>query len=116
MYCGWQWIRLLLTLLHSERPKLYTILAFLSAIGLTLTLIATHKTCLLPDSVVSAIGAEASSFPDNSNLDDVDGATAHLPEATPSDQKIFQLCLIHGGMDTVGEVFDDVMIVNLETT
>ena len=25
-----------LTLLHSERPKLYTILAFLSAIGLTL--------------------------------------------------------------------------------
>ena len=24
-----------LTLLHSERPKLYTILAFLSAIGLT---------------------------------------------------------------------------------
>lgn len=68
------------------------------------------------DSVVSAIGAEASSFPDNSNLDDVDGATAHLPEAAPSDQKTFHLCLIHGGMDTVGEVFDDVMIVNLETT
>ena len=29
----------LLTLLHSERPKLYTILAFLSAIGLSLTVL-----------------------------------------------------------------------------
>ena len=28
--------RSLLTLLHSERPKLHTILAFLSAIGLTI--------------------------------------------------------------------------------
>ena len=27
-------LRALLTLLHSERPKLYTILAFLSAMGL----------------------------------------------------------------------------------
>ena len=27
-------LEILLTLLHSERPKLYTILAFLSAIGL----------------------------------------------------------------------------------
>ena len=27
---------MILTLLHSERPKLYTILAFLSAIGLNL--------------------------------------------------------------------------------
>ena len=30
-----------LTLLHSERPKLYTVLAFLSAVGLTAKL---HKT------------------------------------------------------------------------
>ena len=28
-------VKALLTLLHSERPKLYTILAFLSAIGLS---------------------------------------------------------------------------------
>ena len=32
-----------LTLLHSERPKLYTILAFLSTIGLILHLIQEHN-------------------------------------------------------------------------
>ena len=31
--CPWM-MKLILTVLHSERPKLYTILAFLSAIGL----------------------------------------------------------------------------------
>lgn len=68
----------------------------------------------IPDSVVSSVGAEASNFPSNSNYDNVDGATAQLPEVTSSDQKIFQLCLIHEGMDTVGEVFDDIMVVNLD--
>ena len=32
--CCFHYFLFLLTLLHSERPKLYTILAFLSAIGL----------------------------------------------------------------------------------
>ena len=68
----------------------------------------------IPDSVVSSVGAEASSFPSNSDYDNVDGATAQDLEATPTEQKTYQLCLIHGGMDTVGEVFDDVMVVNLK--
>ena len=34
----------LLTLLHSERPKLYAILAFLSAIGLKVNWYSFHKT------------------------------------------------------------------------
>ena len=34
MVVAWKYHIMLLTLLHSERPKLYTILAFLSAIGL----------------------------------------------------------------------------------
>ena len=68
----------------------------------------------IPDSVVSSVGAEASSFPSNSNYDDVDGATAQALEVTPGERKMYQLCLIHGGMDTVGEVFDDVMVVNLD--
>ena len=71
---------------------------------------------LLSDCVVSTVGAEASSFHDNSNHDDVDGAMANTPDATPAEQKTFHLCLIHGGMDTVGEVFDDVLIINLEGT
>ena len=32
----YSYMELIITLLHSERPKLYTILAFLSAIGLML--------------------------------------------------------------------------------
>ena len=71
---------------------------------------------LLSDCVVSTVGAEASSFHDNNNQDDVDGAMANTPDATPAEQKTFHLCLIHGGMDTVGEVFDDVLIINLEGT
>ena len=59
------------------------------------------------------MGAEASSFPSNGNCDDVDGATAGSLEAPPTEQKNYQLCLIHGGMDTVGEVFDDVLVINL---
>ena len=34
-----------LTLLHSERPKLYTILAFLSAIGLMLMKLGKDENC-----------------------------------------------------------------------
>ena len=63
---------------------------------------------------MSSVGAEASSFPSNGNYDDIDGATAQALEAMPAERKTYQLCLIHGGMDTVGEVFDDVMVVNLE--
>ena len=37
-----QHLKLCLTLLHSERPKLHTILAFLSAIGLNCHMIKTH--------------------------------------------------------------------------
>ena len=36
-----------LTLLHSERPKLHTILAFLSAIGLSVVIQATAKITLI---------------------------------------------------------------------
>ena len=70
----------------------------------------------LPDCVVSTVGTEASGFHDSSNYDDVDGATANVPEATLTEQKKFHLCLIHGGMDTVGEVFDDVLVINLDGT
>ena len=39
------WAPFVLTLLHSERPKLYTILAFLSAIGLNIRKIPNDKGC-----------------------------------------------------------------------
>ena len=47
----------LLTLLHSERPKLYTILAFLSAIGLinAAFIIKTYTHFLSPDQKVQGI-------------------------------------------------------------
>ena len=47
-----------------------------------------------------------------SNVDDIDGATAS--ETLSQDDKLFTLCLLHGGMDTEGEVFDDMLVINLE--
>ena len=45
---------------------------------------------------------------------EVDGAKADL--TTPTDQdKVFTLCLLHAGMDTAGEVFDDVLVINFDS-
>lgn len=45
---------------------------------------------------------------------EVDGATAD--NVLPTDQdKVFTLCLLHGGMDTAGEVFDDVLVINFDS-
>ncbi|KAH3787319.1 hypothetical protein DPMN_165440 [Dreissena polymorpha] len=53
------------------------------------------------------------------SVDDADGAGCATTESSPSEttdgDKIFTLCLLHGGMDTEGEVFDDVLVFNLET-
>ena len=42
--CRYRWVVMVLTLLHSERPKLHTVLAFLSAIGFNTGM--TYSVCM----------------------------------------------------------------------
>lgn len=48
------------------------------------------------------------------NSDDSDGTT-DVAVHSDEQEKLFTLCLIHGGMDTEGEVFDDTLVINLES-
>lgn len=61
----------------------------------------------------AACGSDSGSH-DQIGTPDEGGATADV--TPPTDQeKMFSLCLLHGGMDTEGEVFDDVLVINFES-
>lgn len=64
----------------------------------------------------SANGETAMPLPGADNLDEGDGAVggANSSEQPCEEEKVFTLCVLHAGMDTEGEVFDDLLVVNLE--
>ena len=48
------------------------------------------------------------------NFDD-DKTPRNVEEVDEEEDRTFLLCLLHAGMDTEGEVFDDILVVNLQS-